>query len=54
MKAKGRFVNRHMNKEAELKKTQSHTKRIVAQYDPEKIILFGSYAWCKLNKIVIL
>lgn len=39
-----------MNKEKELKKLKVITQRIVAQYDPEKIILFGSYAWGKPNK----
>ncbi|MDP2642463.1 MAG: nucleotidyltransferase domain-containing protein [Candidatus Peregrinibacteria bacterium] len=39
-----------MNKEKELKKLKIVTQRIVENYDPEKIILFGSYAWGKPNK----
>lgn len=39
-----------MTKAEGLKKLKVITKRIVAQYDPEKIILFGSYAWGKPNK----
>ncbi|MBI4252677.1 nucleotidyltransferase domain-containing protein [Candidatus Uhrbacteria bacterium] len=34
-----------MNKEAELKKLTKVTRRIAREYKPEKIILFGSYAW---------
>lgn len=34
-----------MNKTAELKKLKKVTRRIVEEYKPEKIILFGSYAW---------
>lgn len=39
-----------MNKQKEFKKLKIITKRIVENYDPEKIILFGSYAWGKPNK----
>lgn len=39
-----------MNKQAELKKLKAVTKRIVESYDPEKIILFGSYAWGRPNE----
>lgn len=39
-----------MNKHKELSKLKIVTKRIVANYDPEKIVLFGSYAWGKPNK----
>lgn len=34
-----------MNKQAELRKLKKITQRIVKEYKPEKIILFGSYAW---------
>lgn len=34
-----------MNKQTELKKLKKITQRIVKEYKPEKIILFGSYAW---------
>ncbi|MBI4235534.1 nucleotidyltransferase domain-containing protein [Candidatus Peregrinibacteria bacterium] len=39
-----------MNKQKELKKLKLVTQRIVDLYNPEKIILFGSYAWGKPNK----
>lgn len=39
-----------MNKQKELKKLKVITKKIVANYNPEKIILFGSYAWGKPTK----
>lgn len=34
----------------ELQKLKIITKKIVKNYAPEKIILFGSYAWGKTNK----
>ncbi len=39
-----------MDKQKELAKLKVITKRIVAMYNPEKIILFGSYAWGRPNK----
>lgn len=39
-----------MNKQKELKKLKLVTQRIVDLYNPEKIILFGSYAWGKPTK----
>lgn len=39
-----------MDKQKELAKLKIVTKMIVAQYDPEQIILFGSYAWGKPTK----
>lgn len=36
-----------MNKKRELQKLKTVVKRIVKEYSPEKIILFGSYAWGK-------
>ncbi len=39
-----------MNKQEELKKLSAVTKRIIRQYKPEKIILFGSYAWGRPTK----
>jgi predicted nucleotidyltransferase len=34
-----------MSKQANIKKLNLITKKIVKEYDPDKIILFGSYAW---------
>lgn len=39
-----------MDTSKNLRKLKKITKRIVAHYSPEKIILFGSYAWGKPNK----
>lgn len=36
-----------MSKQKKLKELEVITKRIVKNYAPEKIILFGSYAWGK-------
>lgn len=34
-----------MNKQKELRKLKAVTQKIIREYAPEKIILFGSYAW---------
>lgn len=39
-----------MTQREEEKKIQEITDKIVKKYHPEKIILFGSYAWGKPNK----
>ena len=39
--------NKQNNEQLEIKKI---TRQIVKNYKPEKIILFGSYAWGKPNK----
>ena len=39
-----------MNKAQELKKLNVVTKRIIRDYKPDKIILFGSYAWGRPTK----
>lgn len=39
-----------MNKQKELKKLKIIVQRIADNYNPDKIILFGSYAWGKPDK----
>ena len=39
-----------MNKQEELKKLKGITNKIVKEYSPEKIILFGSWVWGKPTK----
>lgn len=39
-----------MSKQQALKKIKIVSQRIAKEYSPEKVVLFGSYAWGKPNK----